>query len=172
MQQITSDEFDHLLATFQRSAVHLEKRDAYGTETELPYMAKWSRDEPDDLKWLNEWCSTVRQHVSSGRTIQRARIVSEPLSDYQHWSYSIAHPMVEAGEDIRWVPRPLVSAIGIPGNDYYLIDDELAIFLHYAGSGLNIALTKTADPAVVRLCRSAFNDVWELSIPHSEYKPV
>jgi|SRR5215475_935990 len=26
---------------------------------------------------------------------------SESFSDYQRWSYSIAHPMVDAGEDIR-----------------------------------------------------------------------
>ncbi|MEV4383972.1 DUF6879 family protein, partial [Streptosporangium sp. NPDC049644] len=44
--------------------------------------------------------------------------VSEPLSDYQRWSYSIAHQMVEAGEDIRWVPRRLVSSIPLPGNFY------------------------------------------------------
>ena len=46
-----------------------------------------------------------------GKSVRRARIVSEPLSDYQRWSYSIAHPMVAAGEDIRWVPRRLVSGV-------------------------------------------------------------
>jgi hypothetical protein len=39
---ITSDEFQDLTKSFKRSAVHLETRDAYGTATELPYMAKWA----------------------------------------------------------------------------------------------------------------------------------
>jgi len=43
------------------------------------------------------------EHVKAGKSVRRARIVSEPLSDYQRWPYSIAYPMVEAGEDIRWV---------------------------------------------------------------------
>jgi hypothetical protein len=32
--------------------IHLETRDAYGTETELPHMAKWRAGEPDDFEWL------------------------------------------------------------------------------------------------------------------------
>jgi hypothetical protein len=67
----------------------------------------------------------LREHVKARKSVRRARIVSEPLSDYQRWSYSIAYPMVEAGEDIRWVPRRLVSSVALPGNDYYLFDDQL-----------------------------------------------
>jgi hypothetical protein len=43
---ITSDEFQDLTKSFKRSAVHLETRDAYGTATELPYMAKWAAGLP------------------------------------------------------------------------------------------------------------------------------
>ena len=78
-------------------------------------MAKWEHGEPDDLEWLQGWCTALREHVKAGRSIRRARVVSEPLSDYQRWSRSIAYPMVEAGEDIRWVPRGLVSSVALPG---------------------------------------------------------
>jgi len=100
----------------------------------------------------------------------RARVVSEPLSDYQRWSYSIAYPMVEAGEDIRWVPRRLVSSVALPGNDFYLFDDQLAVFLLYAGNGLATGKLRSADPADLRLCRSAFEAVWKRSVPHREYE--
>jgi hypothetical protein len=53
---------------------------------------------------------TLREHVRAGKSVRRARVVSEPLSDYQRWPYSIAGPMVAAGEDIRWVPRKLMYA--------------------------------------------------------------
>jgi hypothetical protein len=170
---VTDEEFEELLQTgFDHEAVHLEMRDAYGTAVELPYMAKWAAGEPDDLNWLQGWCTTLREHVKAGRSIRRARIVSEPLSDYQHWSYSIAHPMVEAGEDIRWVPRGLVSSVALPGNDFYLFDDRLAVFLLYAGNGLGAGQLSSAEAADLRLCRSAFEAAWELSIPHREYTPV
>jgi hypothetical protein len=168
----TDDEFEELLTRFGREAIHLEMRDAYGTAIELPHMAKWARGEPDDLEWLQGWCATLREHVRAGKSVRRARVVSEPLSDYQRWSYSIADPMVEAGEDIRWVPRGLVSSVALPGNDFYLFDDQLAVFLLYSGDGLSAGMLSSSDTADLRLCRSAFEAVWELSIPHSEYQPV
>lgn len=173
MTPVTDEEFGKLLAAgFETGASHLEMRDAYGTEAELPHMAKWAAGEPDDLEWLQGWCATLREHVKAGRRVRRARVVSEPLSDYQRWSYRIAAPMVDAGEDIRWVPRRLVSAVTMPGNDFYLFDDRLAVFLLYTGGGLSAGMMKTADPDVLKLCRSAFGAVWALSIPHREYQPV
>ena len=172
MTPVTDEEFDELLTSFDREAIHLETRDAYGTAVELPHMAKWAAGEPDDLEWLQGWCATLREAVKAGKSVRRARIVSEPLSDYQRWSFSIADPMVEAGEDIRWVPRRLMSPVAVPGNDFYLFDDRLIVFLLYAGSGLATEKLVSSEPADIRLCRSAFEAAWKLSIPHSEYKPV
>lgn len=173
MTPVTDEEFSELLHDgFEREALHLEMRDAYGTAVELPYMARWACGEPDDLEWLQGWCATLREHVNAGRSVRRARVVSEPLSDYQRWSYSIAHSMVEAGEDIRWVPRSLTSSIALPGNDFYLFDDRLALFLLYTGNGLSAGMRSSADSADLRLCRSAFEAAWELSVPHREYAPL
>lgn len=172
MTSITDEEFDQLLTGFGSHAIHLEMRDAYGTAVELPHLAAWAAGELDDLEWLQGWCSTLRAHTAAGRSVCRARIVSEPLSKYQRWSYSIAQPMVDAGEDIRWVPRRLVSSIPVPGNDFYLFDEQLVVFLHYSGNGLVTAKTTSTDVADVRLCRSAFDAVWELAVPHRDYEPV
>jgi hypothetical protein len=170
---VTDEEFGELLRHgFAREAVHLEMRDAYGTAVELPHMARWAAGEPDPLDWLDDWCGALREHVRAGRSVRRARIVSEPLSDYQRWSLSIADPMVEAGEDIRWVPRRLVSSVALPGNDFYLLDDRLAVFLLYAGSGMSAGMVSSTDPADMRLCRSAFEAAWALAVPHRAYQPV
>lgn len=172
MTPVSDDEFNELLRSFGQEAVHLEMRGAYGTAAELPHMAQWEAGEPDDLERLQGWCAVLGEHVRAGRSVRRARIVSEPLSDYQRWSYSIAYPMVEAGEDIRWLPRRLVSSVAVPGNDFYLFDDRLAVFLLYAGNGLATGIFSSADPADIRFCRWAFEAVWKLAIPHREYKPV
>lgn len=171
MEEISYPEFQELTASIKHGLVHLETRDAYGTETELPHMARWAAGEPDDLDWLQDWCTKVKGHVARERTLRRAKIVSEPLSDYQRWAATVIAPMVDAGEDIRWVPRRLLSSVLIPGNDFYVLDDELVVFLHYAGSGLNIALTTSTDPADVKRCTAAFEQVWKFAVPHSEYEP-
>ena len=46
------------------------------------------------------------------------------------------------------------------------------MFLLYAGNGLATGKLSSADHADIRLCRSAFEAVWKLSIPHREYVPV
>ncbi len=78
---------------------------------------------------------------------------------------------VEAGEDIRWVPRRRVSAVALPGNDFWLFDDEVAVILVFAANGLVVDRQRTTDLSVIQLCRSAFAAVWELSIPDREYRP-
>jgi hypothetical protein len=169
---ITDEQFEDLLLSFEYDAIHLETRDAYGTETELPHMAEWAAGKPDSLDWLQGWCDTLRGAVKAGKSVRRARIVSEPLSDYQRWSHSIAQPMVDAGEDIRWVPRRLASSVAFPGNDFYLFDNRLAVFLLYTGNGLAAGKLTSTDPSDIRLCRSSFEAAWKLSIPHSEYQPI
>ena len=74
--------------------------------------------------------------------------------------------------DIRWLPRQRISSIAIPGNDFFVLDDRLVIFLAYAGNGLGVDKVTSTDPADVQLCRSAFETVWKLAIRHSEYRPV
>jgi hypothetical protein len=132
-------------------------------------MAKWAAGEPDELAWLSDWCADMKTFTAEGKSVRRVSIVSEPLSDYQRWSYSIRGPMVDAGEDIRWLPRRLVSSTALPGNDFFLLDRRLVIFLHYAGNGTNTDFTTSTDPHDIELCSAAFDSVWPLAIPHYEY---
>jgi hypothetical protein len=169
--QISQEEFDALFRSLSQESLHLEMRDCYGTEAELPHMAKWAAGEPDDLEWLQDWCDTLRKGVAAGKSFRRALIVSEPLSDYQRWAYSVTQPLVDAGEDIRWVPRRYVSSIALPGNDFYLIDGSVAVFMHYSGSGATTDIRTSSDPADIDLCRSAFDAVWRLAIRHGDYRP-
>src|SRR6266536_1633009 len=91
--------------------------------------------DPDDLGWLRPWCTLVHDATTAGKAFRRARVVSEPLSDYQRWAQSLTAPMVDAGEDIRWVPRARVSELMFPGNDFWLFDDDLLVFMVFAGNG-------------------------------------
>lgn len=155
------------------SFVHLETRDAYGTDTELPQLAKWRRGEVDDYQWLQWWLDMLRGHRAAGRTCRRARIVSEPLSHYQQWVLSHVSLFTDAGEDIRYLARPRLTSVLLPGSgDYYVFDDKTVLFLHYAGSGTNASFERTEDPQITLACREAFETVWELATPVGEYSPA
>ncbi|MGH4002098.1 MAG: DUF6879 family protein [Pseudonocardiaceae bacterium] len=173
MRPASYDELNDLCRGIKKSFVHLETRDAYGTEVELPHMAKWRRGEPDDFGWLGWWLEMLRGHRAAGRTCRRTRVVSEPLSDYQRWTRSHATMFIDAGEDIRYLPRPHLATVALPGSgDFYVFDDELVLFLHYAGNGTNASFQITENPQTVRTCREAFETVWDLATPFGEYRPA
>ena len=172
MRTATYQDLNQLCRGIKQSFVHLETRDSYGTEVELPHMAKWRSGEPDDYEWLSWWLDMLRGHREAGRTCRRARIVSEPVSDYQRWTLSHVELFIEAGEDIRYIPRPRLSAIALPGSgDFYVFDRELVLFLHYAGNGTNTTFETTDDPQMVRVCEQAFEAVWDLSKLFRDYRP-
>ncbi|HEX5349955.1 MAG TPA: hypothetical protein VFW64_23140 [Pseudonocardiaceae bacterium] len=171
MDSMTYEEFAALFTSFRREALHLEMRDSYGTAVEIPHLRKWEAGEPDDLDWLQPWFDLIHAGTQARKVFRRARIVSEPISDYQKWVLKDTHFFVEAGEDIRWVPRSRVSTVALPGNDFWLFDDEVVIFLIFAASGLVVDRYRTTDRSVIELCRTSFEEVWKLSIPHSEYRP-
>lgn len=171
MRSIPYEDLRDLLASFRREALHLELRDSYGTEAELPHLRMWLAGEPDDPAWLQPWFDKVRIGREAGKSFRRARVVSEPVTDYHRWVLKDSQRFVDAGEDIRWVPRRLVSNIAFPGNDFWLFDDELVVFLIFSGNGQVLDRLSTTDPAAINLCRSAFDAVWPISIPNSEYKP-
>ena len=73
MRRLTDyEELDTLCRNITTSFVHLETRDAYGTEIEQPHLAKWRRGEPDDHAWLAEYlesCAAIvpRAAPAAGR---------------------------------------------------------------------------------------------------------
>jgi len=172
LEVISGEERDRYFSDFRQEALHLEMRDAYGTQTELPHLAKWLAGEPDDKVWLQPWLDTLRAGIRAGKVFRRLRIVSEPVSDYIRWEHRDTHLLVDAGEDIRWLPRRLVSALTFPGNDFWLFDEETVVFTVFAASGLVIERQRTTDPAVVQRCKASFEAAWPLSVPHHEYTPA
>ena len=104
---MAGEEASQLLSSCERSAVHLEMRDGYSRTD--PMFADWrqgKRHDPADWDaWWRPWTDIVIAARSRGVIIRRARIVSEPVSEYIRWEHEITSANVEAGEDVRWLPR-------------------------------------------------------------------
>lgn len=166
--------FAEMLADCQRSAVHLEMRDAYGIAAEAAEFEAWKAGDDssryDRTGRRRSWLDLVTQSVGRGVEIRRARIVSEPVSDYIRFEHAGTPLNIEAGEQVRWLPRRQASDIALPGNDFWLFDDRAVRFNHFTGDGASAGPEVTNAPAVVKLCSSAFAAVWERAVPHTDYK--
>ncbi|WP_336246939.1 DUF6879 family protein [Streptomyces cupreus] len=143
-----------------------------------PRFIAWQngvRDAPEDNDpALRPWLALTAELTGKDVEIRRARIVSEPVSDYIEFEHHVTDANVKAGELVRWLPRRQASDIALPGNDFWLLDDRLVVFHHFDGDG-ELAPddeTFTDDPATVKLCGSAFEAVWERAVPHEQYRPA
>ncbi|MFD7508492.1 DUF6879 family protein [Streptomyces sp. NPDC059853] len=165
--------FADLLRAAERSAVHLEMRDAYGVENEVAGFAAWRAgrrlDPGDRASWWRPWLDLVQEVTGNGVVMRRARIVSEPVSDYIRFEHSGTFTNIAAGEQIRWLPRRRTSDLALPGNDFWLFDGRLVQFNIFDGEGRWVHTDQTDEPATVRLCADAFEAVWERALPHETY---
>lgn len=166
--------FDELLDGARRSAVHLEMRDTYGVASEADDFAHWKRtgqrdNNPRSPYW-GSWVALIRRTVARGVTVRRARIVSEPVSEYIRYEHAGTVVNLGAGEQVRWLPRRRASDIALPGNDFWLIDSQLVRWNHFIGEGASAGGEISEDPVVAKLCVDAFEAVWARATPHENYK--
>ncbi|MFJ1974693.1 DUF6879 family protein [Streptomyces sp. NPDC087903] len=167
--------FTDLLSRCTHSAVHLEMRDSYAVDYETGPFADWRagyRPNHDDrASWWRPWLDLVQETVNRGVAMRRARIVSEPASEYTRFLYDSSFTNVAAGEKIRWLPRRQASDVALPGNDFWLFDDRTIHWNHFAGDGTSLGGEVWDNaPNAARLCADAFEAVWERAVPHAEYK--
>lgn len=175
LELISGEERGRFFTTFKREALHLEMRDVYAVPDEAERLAlfleKGFRDHNAEAAERRPWMDLIRKATEDGKVFKRARIISEPVTDYIRYEWEGASVNADAGEQIRWLPRRLASSIALPGNDFWLFDSTTVAFTVFTGGGDVLERQLTKDPAVVQLCKAAFEAVWSIAAPHSEYKP-
>ncbi|GAA0925818.1 hypothetical protein GCM10009560_27500 [Nonomuraea longicatena] len=164
--------FDEMLASAQHSAVHLEMRDAYVPDD--PSFIAWQGGPPyDRTERERDWHRLIEGTRARGVTVRRARIVSEPVTEYIRFEHSVTDSMnIKAGEQVRWLPRRQASDLLLPGNDIWVFDEHLIRFGFFAGDGRYLGDEVARDPDVIKRCLTAFEAVWERAIDHAEYRLV
>lgn len=174
MQQLEAPSFEALISQCQSSAVHLEMRDVYGIANEAERIGRWREghrlDPADRASWWLPWHDLIAGTVARGVTIRRARIVSEPLSEYIRYEHSGTFKNVVSGEVVRWLPRNHASDLLLPGNDFWVFDDHTVRFGLFAGDGTHVGYQMNHDESVIRACVESFEAVWSRAIPHEDYK--
>lgn len=161
------------LATAKHSAVHLEMRDAY--QPAAPDFIAWQRGKrldpaADRSAWWRPFLDVVTEVTARGVVMRRARIVSEPVTDYIRYEHDVTFPNVVAGELVRWLPRRKAADLPLPGTDLWMFDGERVLFTYFSGVGEVVDREWRTEPAVVELVNTAFEVVWERATPHEDYK--
>ena len=178
-ETLSPAQWQALFMESQHSAVHLEMRDIYAVEDEVEDVARFKATgtldlaAQADLPERSSWLNLMRQTRDRGVLLRRARIISEPVSDYIRYEFAGTPLNIESGEEVRWLPRVKAARLALPGADFWLFDQRKVLFNHFTGDGgwlRNELLSNEPDTAA--LCARAFEAVWALATPHDEYHPA
>lgn len=172
-QKPPAPSFEDLLDSAREHALHLELRDVYAVGEEREVYDAFLRDgsvPADDSAYWSGWLPLVERTVARGVKVRRARIVSEPVTDYVRFEHAITDANLRAGEEVRWLGRRHASTLALPGNDFWLIDDQVVRWNVFSGDGQALEPDHTEDPQAIKLCTEAFRTVWERATPHADYR--
>jgi hypothetical protein len=135
---ITEDEFSEALRTFKRSAFRVEAQPAYALGDEQADFDRFlagSPTPPPEMAWYRPWVDQVAQWTRDRKTISRVRVLAEPPTDYQRWLLWGAPWFASIGEDIRYMNHSTAHRIGLPLQDWWLLDGERVIVMHFTAEG-------------------------------------
>jgi hypothetical protein len=118
------------LANFQASAFRLETRPVYSVPQEAEMLAAFRR--AGSLPDLTDhpWVKRVSEHCGGGKRMERVRVVSRPMTDYERFELSLYPHSHAAGEDIR-----ICDGGRLGDQDFWLFDNHTVILLHYDAEG-------------------------------------
>jgi hypothetical protein len=168
MEPLRYEDFKALAAACKR-AFHLEQQDTYNVAAEDEPFGRWLRGEPDDHAWHQDWLGFLRRATTAGVQVQRVRLVSLPHTAYTRWGIDVARLNVEAGEDIRYLPRHLIDDDELPDEDYWLLDDDQLILSVFSPDGRTGGFAKETDAELLRQCLAVRDRVWDLAVPYARY---
>ncbi len=150
------------LQHFKHSAFRLETLPEYHVPQEAELLAAFKRGQPIEVPHSHPWLVTVRQHCGAAKTMQRVRIVSSPLSDYERFELALYRLSNRAGEEIRISNAAEIRSFG----DWWLFDGEAVIVLKYDATGRFLGTEQASDVVRYRRIRDL---VLENSIPFADF---
>jgi hypothetical protein len=162
--------FAELIAATEHSAIHLEMRDVY-TPRGAVYV-DWLAGVPVEAERHSEWMDLVRETVGRGVDWRRARVVSEPVTDFIRYEWETTTVVnAPAGEKVRWLPRHRAADLLLPACDFWVFDDRLLRFTHFQGDGSWGPHEFSTDATLIARVTAAFEQVWERGVDHADYVP-
>lgn len=171
---VTGEEFLALFTRFQRTAFRLELRDRYNVPAERERWAAFLSGDAAELERLNTeqragWMSMIRAATSTGKRVERVRVVTEPPTDYIRFELTLNAGNAEAGEDIRYLARSQAAELDLPGVDYWLFDSRFAVVLPFDEDDVLLDMELVDGPATIVAFSAARDAAWHHAIPYPLY---
>lgn len=116
------------------------------------------------------WYEFMAEQVAAGKRFYRVRIVASPLNEYLRYEFGWGYPHYEKRGsevfvlDVTERGRP----DGLPDEDFYLLDDERVLRMHYDDEGIFLGASYAPAEELPRYRR--YRDLgMAAAVPFPEY---
>ena len=124
-------DLETLFDIFKNSAFRLEGLPTYRVHEEREAVAQFEDTGTLPEGFNDDWAELVSAATASGKSMNRLRLVSSPLSAYEQLEMIGYQPGLRAGEQIRLLERD-----GVPfRQDFWVFDDRWIARMNYAPDG-------------------------------------
>ncbi|NUP17083.1 MAG: hypothetical protein HOZ81_13440 [Streptomyces sp.] len=157
---------------FEHTAFRLETRRGYAVDIGTDRYERFLRGEPLPFEPDNPWHAGVRRQTALGKRFERVRLVDDPMTLGQRFLFASGMANVEAGEDIRNLPRAEADRLGLPGFDFWLFDSRTLARFHFDADDDTLGVELITEPAQVLAACQARDAAWHHAVPTREFTPV
>jgi hypothetical protein len=165
-----NDLLDEQFQRFTTSSWRWECQGDYSIDAAA--LQRWRDGLPPDMSRKEPWLRSIREIVADGKTFDRVRMLTEPITEYLRWLIEQTQSNVDAGEDIRWVQQSVAAELGMPDYDFYLFDDARVAIMRFGEDKLLAELEVVDDPDIVARHRVFRDAIWQRAVPHIEYNAL
>jgi hypothetical protein len=132
---------------FRSSAFRLELHPVYTMPGEADELRRFLAGEKAPPGYHYGWLDTMAAARAAGKTVRRARVVRQPLTDYIRYEFEWGFAYnVDAGEDIRVLDLTGRPDPGLPDHDFWLFDEQTVVKMLYRPDGTQIGRELVPSP--------------------------
>jgi hypothetical protein len=165
-ERLTGDTWAKAFSSFRRSAFRWEAQGVYREPYEQEPLRQFLAGHEPDTAFVQGWLDEVRANSAAGRRYSRVRVLTEPLTDYLRFELALTPLNVEAGEEVRLLPDTRRRQLDLPGEDFWLFDDEWVALMRFGPDGFEYAEVIT-DFSTVQRFREIRALAWREATPFS-----
>jgi hypothetical protein len=132
-------------------------------------LERWRGGRGRDPEEDRSWVAYVQGLRRRGVRFERARRLTEPLTEYLRMQLDFTYMNVDAGEAVGWVAPSVAADVGMPDDDFYVVDDDVVAVLDFDAAGRFVGARVSEAKEVIERHVSWRDLIWPRAVPHARY---
>ncbi len=124
------------LSSAKQSLFRFEFLQEFSSSDEFSYFQEYKATGKVEVHSLMQgWWDFIESKRDEGVTLQRVRLVREPLTDYVRWELEIHKQSSDYGDNICVLKEEKINSILKELGDFWIIDDHTVLKMQYSAQG-------------------------------------